>query len=114
MSCRLMVARSPIELPITVSGLAKATKRWLVCRVAFAKPVLYEVPTYLAGCPIGTLNRKTKRKKAMANKKQTEDYRKGLFSKIEPTVQNMNSIAEFHKIIMNYKKMLKLEKNGKI
>lgn len=27
--------------------------------------VLYEVPTYLAGCPIGTLNRKTKRKKAM-------------------------------------------------
>jgi len=21
--------------------------RWLVCRVAFAKPVLYEVPTYL-------------------------------------------------------------------
>jgi hypothetical protein len=29
----------------------------------FAKPVLYEVPTYLAGCPIGTLNRKTKRKK---------------------------------------------------
>ena len=28
-----------------------------------AKPVLYEVPTYLAGCPIGTLNRKTKRKK---------------------------------------------------
>jgi len=35
----------------------------------FAKPVLYEVPTYLAGCPIGTLNRKTKRKKAMENKK---------------------------------------------
>jgi len=30
---------------------------------AFAKPVLYEVPTYLAGCPIETLNRKTKRKK---------------------------------------------------
>ena len=28
-----------------------------------AKPLLYEVPTYLAGCPIGTLNRKTKRKK---------------------------------------------------
>jgi hypothetical protein len=50
----------------------------------------------------------------MGNKKQTEDYRKGLFSKIEPTVQNMNSIAEFHKIIMNYKKMIKLEKNGKI
>ena len=42
------------------------------------------------------------------------DYRKGLFYKIEPTVQNMNSIAEFHKIIMNYKKMIKLEKNGKI
>ena len=32
----------------------------------FAKPVLYEVPTYLAGCSIETLNRKTKRKKAMA------------------------------------------------
>lgn len=27
-------------LHITFSGLAKATKRWLVCRVAFAKPVL--------------------------------------------------------------------------
>jgi hypothetical protein len=46
----------------------------------------------------------------MKNKTKTADYRKGLFSKIEPTVQNMNSIAEFHKIIMNYKKMLKLEK----
>ena len=80
----------------------------------FAKPVLYEVPTYLVGCSIGILNRKIKRKKAMGNKKQTEDYRKGLFSKIEPTVHNMNSIAEFHKIIMNYKKMIKLEKNGKI
>ncbi len=32
-----------------------------------AKPLLYEVPTYLAGCPIGTLNRKTKRKKGMEN-----------------------------------------------
>ena len=31
----------------------------------FAKPVLYEVPTYLRQSPIGTLNRKTKRKKAM-------------------------------------------------
>jgi len=29
-----------------------------------AKPLLYEVPTYLAGCPIGGLNRKTKRKKS--------------------------------------------------
>lgn len=36
----------------------------------------------------------------------------GLFSKIEPTLQNMNSIAEFNKIIMNYLKMIKLEKNG--
>ena len=34
----------------------------------FAKPVLYEVPTYLVGCPIGTVNIKTKRKKAMAKK----------------------------------------------
>jgi nucleoside 2-deoxyribosyltransferase len=33
---------------------------------AFAKHLLYEVPTYLAECQIGTLNRKTKRKKAMA------------------------------------------------
>ena len=41
------------------------------------------------------------------------DYRKGLFSKIEPTLQNMNSIAEFNKIVINYKKMFKLEKNGK-
>lgn len=49
----------------------------------------------------------------MAKIKQTEDYRKGLFSKIEPTLQNMNSIAEFNKIVMNYKKMIKLEKNGK-
>jgi len=31
-----------------------------------AKPLLYEVPTYLAAYPIETLNRKTKRKKAMA------------------------------------------------
>jgi len=29
-------------------------------------PMLYEVPTYLAAYPIETLNRKTKRKKAMA------------------------------------------------
>lgn len=28
-----------------------------------AKPLLYEVPTYLAGCQIETINRKTKRKK---------------------------------------------------
>ena len=33
----------------------------------FAKPVLYEVPTYLAGCQIGILNRKTKRKKCRKN-----------------------------------------------
>jgi hypothetical protein len=37
----------------------------------------------------------------------------GLFSKIEPTLQNMNSIAEFNRIVMNYLKMIKLEKNGK-
>ena len=35
----------------------------------------------------------------------------GLFSKIEPTLQNMNSIAEFNRIIMNYLKMIKLEKS---
>lgn len=44
---------------------------------------------------------------------RNNDYRKGLFSKIEPTIQNMNSIAEFNKIVMNYKKMIKLENNGK-
>ncbi|HRC15477.1 MAG TPA: site-specific DNA-methyltransferase [Bacteroidia bacterium] len=38
-----------------------------MCLPTFAKPGLYEVPTYFAGCPIGTLNRKTKRKKAMEN-----------------------------------------------
>ncbi len=36
---------------------------------AFAKPVLYEVPTCLAGCSIGNENRKTKRKKAMGKYK---------------------------------------------
>jgi len=36
----------------------------------------------------------------------------GLFSKIEPTLQNMNSISEFNRIIKNYLKMIKLEKNG--
>ena len=44
---------------------------------AFAKPVLYEVPTYLAGCSIETLNRKTKRKKAM----ETKDLSKWEFEK---------------------------------
>ena len=39
----------------------------------FAKPLLYEVPTYLAGCPIGTLNRKTKRKKAMTNNLESKE-----------------------------------------
>ena len=42
-----------------------------MCLPTFAKPVLYEVPTYLAGCPIETLNRKTKRKKAMAKQEYT-------------------------------------------
>ena len=32
-----------------------------------AKPLLYEVPTYLRLSPIGTLNRKTKRKKRRKN-----------------------------------------------
>ena len=34
---------------------------------AFAKPVLYEVPTYLVESSFGTLNRKTKRKKRWQN-----------------------------------------------
>ena len=33
----------------------------------FAKPVLYEVPTYLVGCLIGNENIKTKRKKSDGN-----------------------------------------------
>ena len=33
----------------------------------------------------------------------------GLFKKIPPTLQNMNSIAEFNKIVMNYLKMVKLK-----
>lgn len=33
-----------------------------------AKPVLYEVPTYLVGCSIGNENRKTKRKKNRGDK----------------------------------------------
>ena len=85
---------------------------WLGGRFNAAKPLLYEVPTYLAGCPIGTLNRKTKRKKAM-EKELKNICMAGLFSKIEPTLQNMNSIAEFNRIVMNYLKMIKLEKNGK-
>ena len=36
-----------------------------IFKTAIAKPMLYEVPTYLAGCPIGILNRKTKRKKSV-------------------------------------------------
>ena len=33
----------------------------------------------------------------------------GLFDKIEPTLENMNSIAEFNKIIKNYLKMKRIE-----
>jgi len=33
----------------------------------------------------------------------------GLFDKIEPTQENMNSIAEFNKIIKNYLKMKRIE-----
>lgn len=36
----------------------------------------------------------------------------GLFDKIPPTLENMTSIAEFNKIIMNYFKMINIE-NGK-
>ena len=38
----------------------------------------------------------------------------GLFSKIEPTLQNMNSIAEFNKIIKNYLKMKQIENGTRI
>lgn len=41
----------------------------------FANTLLYEVPTYLAECSIEIINRKTKRKKAMANFKIELDDR---------------------------------------
>jgi len=39
-----------LALPLTFSGLAKAQIALALCGwiLAFAKPVLYEVPTYLA------------------------------------------------------------------
>ena len=51
---------------LATSGSIATNGLGLGGRFNAAKPVLYEVPTYLAGCSIGTLNRKTKRKKAMA------------------------------------------------
>jgi len=52
-------------LLLTVHGFAIGCQ--CVClmhlQAAFAKPLLYEVPTYLRLSQIGTLNRKTKRKK---------------------------------------------------
>jgi hypothetical protein len=42
------------------------------------------------------------------------DYLNGIFSKIEPTLENMKSISEFNRIVMNYFKMIRIEKeNGK-
>lgn len=51
--------------------------------------------------------------KAKMKENRENNYTDGMFSKIEPTLQNMNSIAEFNRIVMNYLKMIKLEKNGK-
>lgn len=39
---------------------------------------------------------------------------KGLFAKIEPTLQNMNSIAEFNRVVVNYLKLLRIEKANEI
>lgn len=39
-------------------------------------------------------------------------YLNGIFDKIEPTLENMISIADFNRIVMNYFKMIRLE-NGK-
>ncbi len=36
----------------------------------------------------------------------------GLFGKIEPTLENMKSIAEFNKVIKNYIKMKRIEKES--
>ena len=38
----------------------------------------------------------------------------GLFGKIEPTLENMNSIAQFNKVIKNYLKMKRIENETKI
>ena len=54
-----------------------------MCLPTFAKPVLYEVPTYLAGCQIGTLNRKTKRKKAMGYRTYIGSMPKREYNKIK-------------------------------
>ena len=41
--------------------------------------------------------------------KELNNHMVGFFSKVEPTLQNMNSITEFNRIILNYLKMIKLE-----
>jgi hypothetical protein len=38
------------------------------------------------------------------------NYMNGLFNKIETTLQNMNSIAEFNRIVKNYIKINRLLK----
>ena len=38
----------------------------------------------------------------------------GLFVKIEPTLENMNSIAQFNKVIKNYLKMKRIQNEAKI
>lgn len=44
-------------------------------------------------------------------KEQKNNHMAGLFGKIEPTLENMNSIAKFNRIIKNYLKMKRIKKN---
>jgi hypothetical protein len=43
------------------------------------------------------------------NKEQKNNHMAGLFGKIEPTLENMNSIAKFNRIVMNYLKTTKFK-----
>jgi len=83
--------------------------------------VLYEVPTYLAGCPIGTLNRKTKRKKAMAKntwynfkeKQPPKDAEILVYgNKLEKyAVEYVDSEFETRKLNLNYFQWMLLRNN---
>jgi hypothetical protein len=45
----------------------------------------------------------------MMTKEKTNNFMSGLFSKIEPTPLNLQSIAEFNRIVKNYLKMKEIE-----
>ena len=44
-------------------------------------------------------------------KEQKNNHMVGLFGKIEPTLENMNAIAQLHRIIKNYLKMKRIQNN---